>query len=141
MYKFKLLKRALRPQINNFPCTSFPASSMRIRQAGEPLKRSKCLSSESSCSTCRKTGIKLKLGVTNSRLANLKSLKREALNKAKPSHALRDKLDKLKDSSRAKVGRTLQAIKCQLGHRKTRYRGLIKKLGGNGEEFNVGLTI
>jgi IS5 family transposase len=52
--------------------------------------------------------------------------KRKALNKAKPSHALRDKLEKLKASIRAKVEHPFRVIKCQFGHRKTRYRGLVK---------------
>jgi IS5 family transposase len=52
--------------------------------------------------------------------------KRKALNKNKTSHALRDKLEKLKASSRAKVEHPFRVIKCQFGHRKTRYRGLAK---------------
>lgn len=52
--------------------------------------------------------------------------KRKALNKTKPSHALRDKLEKLKASIRAKVEHPFRVIKCQFGHRKTRYRGLAK---------------
>ena len=52
--------------------------------------------------------------------------KRKALNKAKPSHALRDKLEKLKTSIRAKVEQQLRVIKCQFGHRKACYRGLAK---------------
>jgi IS5 family transposase len=52
--------------------------------------------------------------------------KRKALNKSKPSHALRDKLEKLKASIRAKVEHPFRVIKCQFGHRKTRYRGLAK---------------
>jgi IS5 family transposase len=52
--------------------------------------------------------------------------KRRALNKSKPSHALRDKLEKLKASIRAKVEHPFRVIKCQFGHRKTRYRGLAK---------------
>jgi transposase, IS5 family len=52
--------------------------------------------------------------------------KRKALNKTKPSHALRDKLEKLKASIRAKVEHPFRVIKCQFGHRKARYRGLVK---------------
>ena len=52
--------------------------------------------------------------------------KRKALNKSKPSHALREKLEKLKASIRAKVEHPFRVIKCQFGHRKTRYRGLAK---------------
>jgi IS5 family transposase len=52
--------------------------------------------------------------------------KRKALNKTQPSHALRDKLEKLKASIRAKVEHPFRVIKCQFGHRKTRYRGLTK---------------
>jgi IS5 family transposase len=46
--------------------------------------------------------------------------------KTKPSHALRDKLEKLKASTRAKVEHPFWVIKCQFGQRKTRYRGLAK---------------
>lgn len=52
--------------------------------------------------------------------------KRKALNKNKPSHVLRDKLEKLKASIRAKVEHPFRVIKCQFGHRKARYRGLAK---------------
>src|SRR5574343_121491 len=52
--------------------------------------------------------------------------KRKALNKTKPSQALRDKLEKLKASIRAKVEHPFRVIKCQFGHRKVRYRGLAK---------------
>jgi IS5 family transposase len=52
--------------------------------------------------------------------------KRKALDKTKPSHALGDKLEKLKASIRAKVEHPFRVIKCQFGHRKTRYRGLAK---------------
>jgi IS5 family transposase len=52
--------------------------------------------------------------------------KRKTLNKTKPSHALRDKLEKLKASIRAKVEHPFRVIKCQFGHRKARYRGLAK---------------
>jgi IS5 family transposase len=52
--------------------------------------------------------------------------KRKSLNKNKPSHALRDKLEKLKASIRAKVEHLFRVIKCQFGHRKARYRGLAK---------------
>jgi IS5 family transposase len=52
--------------------------------------------------------------------------KRRVLNKNKPSHALRDKLQKLKASMRAKVEHPFRVFKCQFGHRKTRYWGLAK---------------
>lgn len=52
--------------------------------------------------------------------------KRKALNKTKPSHALLDKLEKLKASIRAKVEHPFRVIKCHFGHRKVRYRGLVK---------------
>lgn len=52
--------------------------------------------------------------------------KRKALDKIKTSHALRDKLEKVKASIRAKVEHPFRVIKCQFGHRKTRYRGLAK---------------
>jgi IS5 family transposase len=52
--------------------------------------------------------------------------KRRALKKGKASDALRDKLEKLKASIRAKVEHPFRVIKCQFGHRKTRYRGLAK---------------
>jgi IS5 family transposase len=52
--------------------------------------------------------------------------KRKALNKNKPSYALRDKLEKLKASIRAKVEHPFRLIKCQFGHRKARYPGLAK---------------
>ena len=52
--------------------------------------------------------------------------KRKALKKNQPSHALRDKLEKLKASIRAKVEHPFRVIKCQFGHRKVRYRGLAK---------------
>jgi IS5 family transposase len=39
---------------------------------------------------------------------------------------LRDKLEKLKASIRAKVEHPFRVIKCQFGQRKTRYRGLAK---------------
>ena len=52
--------------------------------------------------------------------------KRKALNKTKPSHALRDKLEKLKASIRAKVEHPFRVIKRQFGYTKVRYRGLAK---------------
>jgi hypothetical protein len=45
--------------------------------------------------------------------------KRKALNRTKPSHALRTKLKQLKASNRANVEHPLRVIKCQFGHRKT----------------------
>jgi len=52
--------------------------------------------------------------------------KRNALDKTKASHALTDRIKKIKASIRAKVEHPFRVIKCQLGHRKTRYRGLAK---------------
>jgi len=52
--------------------------------------------------------------------------KRKALNKSKPSHVLRDKLEKLKANIRTKVEHPFGVIKCQFVHRKTRYRGMAK---------------
>jgi len=52
--------------------------------------------------------------------------KRKALDKTKASHAVKDKLEKTKASVRAKVEHPFRVIKCQFGHRKTRYRGLAK---------------
>ncbi len=52
--------------------------------------------------------------------------KRKALDKARPSNVLKDKLEKIKASIRAKVEHPFRVIKCQFGHRKTRYRGLAK---------------
>jgi len=52
--------------------------------------------------------------------------KRKALDKTKASHALTDWIEKLKASVRAKVEHPFRVIKCQFGHRKTRYRGLAK---------------
>jgi IS5 family transposase len=52
--------------------------------------------------------------------------KRKALDKTKASHALTDRIEKTKASIRAKVEHPFRVIKCQFGHRKTRYRGLAK---------------
>jgi IS5 family transposase len=52
--------------------------------------------------------------------------KRKALDKTKASHALADRIEKIKASIRAKVEHPFRVIKCQFGHRKTRYRGLAK---------------
>jgi IS5 family transposase len=52
--------------------------------------------------------------------------KRKSLNKAIGSQALKDKLEKIKASIRAKVEHPFRVIKCQFGHRKTRYKGLAK---------------
>jgi IS5 family transposase len=52
--------------------------------------------------------------------------KRKALDKTKASHALTDRIEKFKASIRAKVEHPFRVIKCQFGHRKTRYRGLAK---------------
>jgi len=52
--------------------------------------------------------------------------KRKALDKTRNSNALTDQLEKLKAGIRAKVEHPFRVIKCQFGHRKTRYRGLAK---------------
>jgi IS5 family transposase len=52
--------------------------------------------------------------------------KRKALDKKRISNALTDQLEKLKACIRAKVEHPFRVIKCQFGHRKTRYRGLAK---------------
>ena len=52
--------------------------------------------------------------------------KRKALDKTKASQALTDRIEKIKASIRAKVEHPFRVIKCQFGHRKTRYRGLGK---------------
>ena len=51
---------------------------------------------------------------------------RKALDMTRPSNALAEQLEKLKASVRAKVEHPFRVIKCQFGHRKTRYRGLAK---------------
>jgi IS5 family transposase len=51
---------------------------------------------------------------------------RKAMDKSKPANALREQLEKLKASIRAKVEHPFHVIKCQFGHRKARYRGLVK---------------
>ena len=52
--------------------------------------------------------------------------KRRALKKSETLDALIDKLEKFKASIRAKVEHHFRVIKCQLGYRKSRYRGLVK---------------
>lgn len=52
--------------------------------------------------------------------------KRKQLDPTRPVDALIDRLEKLKASIRAKVEHPFRVIKCQFGHRKTRYRGLAK---------------
>ena len=52
--------------------------------------------------------------------------KRKAPNKTKASQTLTDRIEKIKASIRAKVEHPFRVIKCQFGHRKTRYRGLAK---------------
>jgi IS5 family transposase len=52
--------------------------------------------------------------------------KRKAMDKSKPVNALKEQLEKLKASIRAKVEHPFRVIKCQFGHRKVRYRGLAK---------------
>ena len=51
---------------------------------------------------------------------------RKALDKGTPMGAIMDALEKTKASIRAKVEHPFRVIKCQFGHRKTRYRGLAK---------------
>lgn len=50
--------------------------------------------------------------------------KRKMLKKIQLNHALRDKLEKVKASIRAKVEHPFRLIKCQFGQRKVRYQGL-----------------
>ena len=52
--------------------------------------------------------------------------KRKALAKDTPMGAILDALEKTKARIRAKVEHAFRVIKCQFGHRKTRYRGLTK---------------
>lgn len=52
--------------------------------------------------------------------------KRKALNKNKHSQSLRDMLEKIKASIRAKVEHPFWVIKCQFGHHKAYYWGLAK---------------
>ena len=52
--------------------------------------------------------------------------KRKALDKTKAINALTDRIEMIKASIRAKVEHPFRVIKCQFGHRKTRYRGLAK---------------
>jgi IS5 family transposase len=68
----------------------------------------------------------LEYGIMQCALNMIIFCKCKALTKTKPSHPLRDKLEKLKASIRAKVEHTFRVIKCQFGHRKARYRGLAK---------------
>ncbi len=51
---------------------------------------------------------------------------RKAMDKSKPINALKEQLEKVKASIRAKVEHPFRVIKCQFGHRKVRYRGLAK---------------
>jgi IS5 family transposase len=50
----------------------------------------------------------------------------KALDKTKASHDLRHQIKKFKTKIRDKLGHPFREIKCQFGHRKTRYRGLAK---------------
>ena len=52
--------------------------------------------------------------------------KRKALDKTTPMGGILDALEKTKARIRAKVEHPFRVIKCQFGHRKTRYRGLAK---------------
>lgn len=49
---------------------------------------------------------------------------RKAMDKSKPINAFKEQLEKIKASIRAKVEHPFRVIKCQIGHRKVRYRGL-----------------
>jgi len=49
---------------------------------------------------------------------------RRAMDKSRPSNALKEKLEKIKARIRAKVEHPFRVIKCQFGHRKARNRGL-----------------
>ena len=51
---------------------------------------------------------------------------RKTMDKSNPVNALKEQLEKLKASIRAKVEHPFRVIKCQFGHRKVRYRGLAK---------------
>ncbi len=51
---------------------------------------------------------------------------RKALDTTTPLGAIREALEKTKACIRAKVEHPFRVIKCQFGHRKTRYRGLAK---------------
>ncbi|MEY4505795.1 MAG: hypothetical protein RL297_373 [Pseudomonadota bacterium] len=53
-------------------------------------------------------------------------VKRQALDTSQPAGLLKEKLEKLKASVRAKVEHPFRVIKRQFGHRKVRYRGLAK---------------
>ena len=50
----------------------------------------------------------------------------KSLDKTKASYALNDRIEKIKASICTNMGHLFQVIKCQIGHRKTRYRGLAK---------------
>lgn len=52
--------------------------------------------------------------------------KRKALDRGTALGAIREQLEKLKASVRAKVEHPFGVIKCQFGYRKTRYKGLMK---------------
>jgi len=51
---------------------------------------------------------------------------RRAMDKSRASNALKEQLERIKASIRAKVEHPFRVIKCQFGHRKARYRGLVK---------------
>jgi transposase, IS5 family len=51
---------------------------------------------------------------------------RKVMDKSRPVNALKEQLEKVKASIRAKVEHPFRVIKCQFGHRKVRYRGLAK---------------
>ncbi|MFV0680681.1 IS5 family transposase [Ottowia sp.] len=51
---------------------------------------------------------------------------RKAMDQSQPVNALKEQLEQIKASIRAKVEHPFRVIKCQFGHRKVRYRGLAK---------------
>jgi len=51
---------------------------------------------------------------------------RKAMDKSKPVNVLKEQLEKVKASIRAKVEHPFRVIKCQFGHRMVRYRVLAK---------------
>jgi hypothetical protein len=51
---------------------------------------------------------------------------RRGMDKNRPINALKEQLEQIKASIRAKVEHPFRVIKCQFGHRKVRYRGLAK---------------
>jgi len=54
--------------------------------------------------------------------------KRRVMDKATLIGAVKEKLEELKASVRAKIGYPLRVFNCQFDYRKTRYRGLVKNI-------------